>query len=58
MENKEQILKILKLVEDGRLTPEEAEEIITAMKEAEAGETIDPIEPIEPIESEHENCAE
>ena len=30
MENKEQILKILKLVEDGKLTPEEAEEIITA----------------------------
>ena len=51
MENKEQILKILKLVEDGRLTPEEAEEIITAMKEAEAGETIEPIEPIEPIET-------
>ena len=38
MENKEQILKILKLVEDGKLTPEEAEEIITAMKEAEACE--------------------
>ena len=38
MENKEQILKILKLVEDGKLTPEEAEEIITAMKEAEASE--------------------
>ena len=37
MENKEQILKILKLVEDGKLTPEEAEEIITAMKEADAG---------------------
>ena len=39
MENKEQILKILKLVEDGKLTPEEAEEIITAMKEADAGES-------------------
>ena len=38
MENKEQILKILKLVEDGKLTPGEAEEIITAMKEAEASE--------------------
>ena len=39
MENKEQILKILELVESGKLTPEEAEEIISAMKEAEAGET-------------------
>ena len=28
MENKEQILKILELVESGKLTPEEAEEII------------------------------
>ena len=32
MENKEQILKILELVESGKLTPEEAEEIISAMK--------------------------
>ena len=57
MENKEQILKILKLVEDGKLTPEEAEEIITAMKEAEADETIEPIEPIETDEAYYDRLA-
>ena len=39
MENKEHLLKILELVESGKITPEEAEELITALREAESWTT-------------------